>query len=70
MSAVIEVTVFSDVITFIHHPGSKASNGTHDTFVSDLRNAAAPETPQSTARHQFRADTGVPGCCGSALLLV
>lgn len=36
MSAIIKVTVFSDVIILIHHPGSKAFDDIYDMFVSDF----------------------------------
>lgn len=70
MSAIIKVTVFSDVITLIHHPGSKAFDNTYDIFVSDFRNPAAPATHQSATRHQFRPDTGGLSYYGPVLLLV
>lgn len=56
--ATIKVAVFSDVITLIHHPGSKAFDDIYDKSVSDIRNPAAPATHQSAACHQFRTDTG------------
>lgn len=70
MSAIIKVTVFSGVITLIHHPGSKAFDDIYDILVSDFRNPAAPAIYQSAICHQFRPDTGGLSYCGPVLLLV
>lgn len=70
MSAIIKVTVFSDVITLIHHPGSKAFDAICDIVVSDSRNPAAPVTHHSASHHQFRSEAGGLSYCGPALLLV